>query len=337
MLRIPAAAAILLLAPLVAAQKKAAAPRNADASPDILTFPATEKLLPNGLEVLVVPTGFPNIVSLQIPVQTGSRNEVEPGKSGFAHFFEHMMFRGTPTLSPDEYNAIITKAGARQNAYTTDDYTNYHTTFAKEDLETVLRIEADRFQNLSYPVEAFKTESRAVLGEYNKNSANPIQKLYETMRAKAFTTHTYRHTTMGFIEDIEDMPNQYEYSKTFFQRWYRPENTAIIIAGDVDPAQVLPLVEKYWGGWKPGSGEQVAIPQEPPAKGAQYAHVPWQTPTAPWVTVAFRGPAFSETEKDAAAIDLFMNMNFGATSDVYRKLVEQEQKVDQFFARGPGN
>jgi zinc protease len=157
------------------------------------------------------------------------------------------------------------------------------------------------------------------------------------MRAKAFTTHTYRHTTMGFIEDIEDMPNQYEYSKTFFQRWYRPENTAIIVAGDVDPAKVIPLVEKYWGGWKPGTGEQVAIPQEPPAKGAQYAHVPWQTPTAPWVTVAFRGPAFSETEKDAAAIDLFMNMNFGATSDVYRKLVEQEQKVDQFFAGGPDN
>jgi zinc protease len=304
---------------------------------DILPFTATTKTLPNGLVVIVVPTGFPNIVSVQIPVLTGSRNEVEPGKSGFAHFFEHMMFRGTPTLSPDAYNAIITQAGARQNAYTTDDYTNYHVTFAREDLETILRIEADRFQNLSYPVEAFKTESRAVLGEYNKNSANPIQKLYETMRAKAFTTHTYRHTTMGFIEDIEDMPNQYEYSRTFFQRWYRPENAAIIVAGDVDPAQVLPLVEKYWGGWKPGTGEQVAIPQEPPARGAQYAHVPWQTPTAPWVTVAFRGPAFSETRKEAAAIDLFMNMNFGATSDVYRKLVEQEQKVDQFFAGGPDN
>jgi len=304
---------------------------------DILPFKATTTTLPNGLVVIVVPTGFPNIVSVQIPVLTGSRNEVEPGKSGFAHFFEHMMFRGTPTLSTDAYNAIVTKAGARQNAYTTDDYTNYHTTFAKEDLETILKIEADRFQNLSYPVEAFKTESRAVLGEYNKNSANPIQKLYETMRAKAFTTHTYKHTTMGFIEDIEDMPNQYEYSRTFFSRWYRPENVAVIVAGDVDPAKVIPLVEKYFGAWKPGTGEKVAIPQEPPAKGAVYAHVAWQTPTAPWVTVAFRGPAFSETAKDFAAIDLFTDINFGQTSDVYRKLVEQEQKVDQFFAGGPNN
>jgi zinc protease len=309
----------------------------AEPGADILPFKATTRTLPNGLVVIVVPTGFPNIVSLQIPVLTGSRNEVEPGKSGFAHFFEHMMFRGTPTLSPDAYNEIITKAGARQNAYTTDDYTNYHVTFAKEDLETILRIEADRFQNLSYPVEAFKTEARAVLGEYNKNSANPIQKLYETLRAKAFTTHTYRHTTMGFIEDIEDMPNQYEYSRTFFSRWYRPENVAVIVAGDVDPAQVLPLVEKYWGGWQPGSGAKIDIPQEPAPSGSAYAHVPWQTPTAPWVAIAFRGPAFSETEKDAAAIDLFMNIHFGSTSDVYRRLVEQEQKVDQFFAAGPDN
>ena len=309
----------------------------ADPGTDILPFKATTRTLPNGLVVIVVPTGFPNIVSVQIPVLTGSRNEVEPGKSGFAHFFEHMMFRGTPTLSPDAYNAIVTKAGARQNAYTTDDYTNYHTTFAKEDLETILRIEADRFQNLAYPIEDFKTESRAVLGEYNKNSANPIQKLYETIRAKSFTTHTYRHTTMGFIEDIEDMPNQYEYSKTFFQRWYRPENVALIVAGDVDPGKVLPLVEKYWGGWKPGSGAKIAIPQEPAPKGAVYAHVPWQTPTAPWVAVAFRGPAFSDTSKEFAATDLFMNVNFGATSDVYRKLVEQEQKVDQFFAGAPDN
>ena len=143
----------------------------------LLPFDAVEKELPNGLKVIVVPTGFPNIVSVQIPVQTGSRNEVEPGKSGFAHFFEHMMFRGTKSISPDQYEDYLTKAGARSNAYTTDDYTNYHTTFAKEDLETILRIEADRFQNLSYPEEGFRTEARAVLGEYNKNSANPMTKL----------------------------------------------------------------------------------------------------------------------------------------------------------------
>jgi zinc protease len=199
-----------------------------------------------------VPTGFPNIVAVYINVQTGSRNEVEPGKSGFAHFFEHMMFRGTPSYPPEVYQAIMTKAGASSNANTSDDRTLYHTTFAKEDLPKVLEIEADRFKHLTYAPEAFKTEARAVLGEYNKNSANPIVKIEEAMREAAFTTHTYKHTTMGFIRDIEDMPNQYEYSKIFFSRWYRPEKTTIFVVGDVDPANVFSLVEKYWGDWKRG-------------------------------------------------------------------------------------
>ncbi|HEY7369581.1 MAG TPA: insulinase family protein, partial [Thermoanaerobaculia bacterium] len=222
---------------LASADPDKAAPR----SGDVLPFAATEKTLPNGLKVIVVPTGFPNIVSIQIPVQTGSRNEVEAGKTGFAHFFEHMMFRGTKAYPADKYQEILAEIGARQNAYTSSDLTNYHTTFSKEDLETMLKVEADRFQNLDYSVEGFKTEARAVLGEYNKNSANPLVKLDEVQSEKAYTTHTYKHTTMGFIKDVEDMPNQYEYSKTFFARWYRPEYTTIIVAGDVTPEEVLPL------------------------------------------------------------------------------------------------
>jgi zinc protease len=297
------------------------------AAADILPFKATEKTLPNGLRVIVVPTGFPNLVSLHIPVQTGSRNEVEPGKSGFAHFFEHMMFRGTKAYPPQKYQAIVTRAGARQNAYTTDDYTNYHTTFPKEDLETMLEIEADRFRNLDYGESEFRTEARAVLGEYNKNSANPIQKLFEVTRDRAFEVHTYKHTTMGFLKDIEDMPNQYAYSKTFFDRWYRPEHTTVIVAGDVRPAEAIRLVEKYWGGWKKGS-RGVTVPQEPPAKGPVTAHVPWPSDTLPWIAVAFHGPAFSETKKDLPALDALFDLAFGPTSDLYKKLVEKEQKLD---------
>ncbi|MEP6470755.1 MAG: pitrilysin family protein [Acidobacteriota bacterium] len=312
-----------------------AKPGAASAPGDVLPLKAVEKTLPNGLKVIVVPTGFPNIVSLQIPVQTGSRNEVEPGKSGFAHFFEHMMFRGTKAYPPDRYNEVVTQAGARQNAFTSDDFTNYHTTFAKEDLETILAIEADRFKNLDYSQEGFKTEARAVLGEYNKNSANPVVKIEEIQHDRAFTTHTYKHTTMGFIKDIEDMPNQFDYSRTFFDRWYRPEYTTVIVAGDVDPARVIPLVEKYWADWKPGR-YKVDIPKEPEPQKAVVAHVPWTSETLPWVTVAFHGPAFSESEKDYAAMDLLMDLYFGETSDTYKKLVEQEQKVDGMFADNPG-
>ena len=318
---------LLALAPVLLAQAEGEAAR-------ALPFPAAEKSLPNGLKVIVVQTGFPNIVSLQIPVQTGSRNEVEPGKSGFAHFFEHIMFRGTPNYSPEAYGAILTKAGARSNAYTSDDLTNYYITFSKDDLEKILEIEADRFRNLSYGEDVFKTESRAVLGEYNKNSASPIRKILEVQREAAYSTHTYKHTTMGFLKDIEDMPNQYEYSKVFFDRWYRPEKTTLIVAGDVDPERVFQLVEKYWSGWKPGSFT-VDIPQEPEHTGPVYAHVPWSSPTLPWVTIAFHGPSFRQL-RDQAAMDTMFDLAFGQTSELYKRLVEQEQKVDQlFFFGGP--
>ena len=330
---VPAALTVAASLTLIAMPSSAQTPT--PARRDILPFTATERTLPNGLKVIVVPTGFPNIVSVQIPVQTGSRNEVEPGKSGFAHFFEHMMFRGTREYPPEKYQAIMTRAGARTNAYTTDDYTNYHATFAKEDLETILKVEADRFQNLSYPEEAFKTEARAVLGEYNKNSANPINKLIEVQREHAFTIHPYKHTTMGFIKDIEDMPNQFQYAQEFFRRWYRPEYTTVIVAGDVTPGEVVPLVEKYWGDWKPGN-YKVDIPTEPLPRGPVYAHVPWTTPTLPWVTVAFHAPAFSETNKEYAAMDLLMDLTFGPTSDLYKRLVEDEQKVDDLFPYYPG-
>jgi len=329
-----------LLLPLIAT---AATPKKATrgtakastASSNILPFKASERTLANGLKVIVIPTGFPNIVSLQIPMQTGSRNEVEPGKSGFAHFFEHMMFRGTKKYPSDAYTAIVTKAGARQNAYTSDDLTNYHVTFSKDDLEKMLEIEADRFQNLSYSQEHFKTEARAVLGEYNKNSASPVRKLLEVQREGAYSTHTYKHTTMGFIKDIEDMPNQYDYSRIFFDRWYRPEKATVIIAGDVKPEEVFPLVEKYWSSWKRGTFS-VDIPQEPVHSGPIYAHVPWPSQTLPWVTVAFHGPSFFQT-RDQAALDTAMDLEFGQTSEIYKRLVEQEQKIDQIFVFGGPN
>jgi len=161
-----------------------------------------------------------------------------------------------------------------------------------------------------------------------------MQKLFEVQREAAFTAHTYRHTTMGFLKDIEDMPNQYEYSKSFFDRWYRPERTTVIIAGDVEPKKAIALVEKYWAGWQKGS-YKAPVPAEPAARGAQYRHVPWPTPTLPLVTVAFRAPAFSDTAKDQAALSTLLSLSFGRTSPLYKRLVQDEQKVDQLFEFAP--
>jgi zinc protease len=324
----------LVLVPLLAL---AAVGTTAAQPSSIFPYEYQVRTLANDLQVVVVPTDYPNIVSLYIPVAVGSRNEVEPGKSGFAHFFEHMMFRGTANVSEEEYQQVLQHAGADQNAYTTDDRTVYHITFSAEDLETVIALEADRFQNLEYSESVFRTEALAVLGEYNKNYANPIQKLLEVLRETAFTEHTYRHTTMGFLEDIEVMPEQMEYSRVFFDRFYRPEYTTVIVVGDVVPDEVFSIVERHWGGWERGSYVS-DVPVEPPPAGPQFAHVPWDAPTLPWLIVAFRSPgAYGEDDRDVRALDLLTTYAFGSASDLFQRLVVSEQKVDALFGWQPDN
>ncbi len=315
------------------ANNKASSPKVTD---KIFNLPYVMRELDNGLRVIIVPTDFPEVVSVQIPVQTGSRNEFEQGKSGFAHFFEHMMFRGTPNYSSAQYDAMLKNIGADQNAYTTDDYTNYHTTITKDGLETLLMLEADRFQNLKYAEAAFKTEALAVKGEYLKNSANPFSQMQETIRDLAFKKHTYKHTTMGFFEDINDMPNQYEYSHVFFDRWYRPENAAVIIVGDVDAENAYDLVEKYFSSWQKGSFK-AQIPAEPPATGQIYKHINWKSQTQPWLVMAFHGPADDPKIKDKKALDLLLQLYFGSTSQTYQELVTNQQLVDQLYAFAPSH
>lgn len=302
---------------------------------ELLPFRVTEKLLPNGLKVIIVPTGMPNLISLQIPVQTGARNEFEEGKSGFSHFFEHMMFRGTKEFPPEKYGDMLARAGVRPSAYTSDDLTNFHMTFFKDDLETMLKVEADRFQNLWFSENDFKTEAKAVLGEYNKNSNHPIRRLIADVREAAFKKHPYRHVPIGFLKDIENMPNLYAYSKVFFERWYRPEYTSIVIAGDVDPAEAIVMVEKYWGKWQQGK-QKVRIPVEPAPTAPVYKPVIWSGATLPYVTVSFHAPAFSVENKDLAALQILFSLVFGEDSELRNRL-QREQKVDDLFDRTTSN
>ena len=243
-------------------------------------FPYDYKItdLPNGLRIVTVPTDYKNLVSYYTVVETGSRNEIEANKSGYAHFFEHLMFRGSENYPPGMFDEIMKKAGASSNAYTSSDQTVYHETFAKEDLEEVMKLEADRFKNLKFSEEQFKTEAGAVLGEYNKNSASPTFKMYEVMRETAFNKHTYSHTTMGYLADIKDYPNQYEYAWTFFKRFYRPEYTTIVVVGDFDENNVISMIKKYYGDWKKGD-YKADIPKEPAQTEAKFKNIEWEAQT----------------------------------------------------------
>ncbi len=283
--------------------------------------------LKNGLRVITIPTDYPNLVALYIVVQTGSRNEIEAGKSGYAHFFEHLMFRGSKNYTAHERDAILKRAGASTNANTSDDRTIYHAVFSKEDLDQVMKLEADRFKGLQYSEAGFKTEALAILGEYNKNISNPTTKLSEVARNTAFTTHTYTHTTLGFLKDIQDMPNQYKYSLEFYNRYYRPEYTTILVVGDVNRVQSVGLVNKYFQDWQRGSYKPV-IPAESAQTAPKTGHVEWDSETLPYLSIAFHGPAYSDTNKEKPSLDLLAAIAFGENSDVYQKLVLREQKVD---------
>ncbi len=239
---------------------------------EVFPYTHTTQTLPNGLRVIMIPMESPGLVAYYSVVRTGSRDEVEPGKSGFAHFFEHMMFHGTEKHPAAVYDSLITSIGAKANAFTSDDLTVYHLNFAAEDLEKVVELESDRFQNLSYAKPDFQTEAGAVYGEYRKSITSPFAVLEEKMRDLAYDVHTYKHTTIGFEADIKAMPEQYDYSRSFFKRFYRPDNVVIVIAGDFDPARTMGLIRKYYGGWTKGYVPS-AVRQEPPQKGERAAEV----------------------------------------------------------------
>ncbi len=290
-------------------------------------FPTTERTLPNGLRVFVVEYDSPGLVAYYSVVRTGSRNEVEPGKSGFAHFFEHMMFRGTARFPTEKYNATIKAMGADSNAFTSDDMTVYHILAGATALPTIVTIEADRFQHLQYSEAEFQKEGRAVLGEYNKGASDPLQPMVEALYDHAFTTHTYKHTTIGFLRDIEDMPNQFAYSRQFFDRYYRPDNVILLVVGDVTADKVLPLIEQQYGTWSTGPARP-PIPTEPPQTREQRVTVPWKGASLPLLLIGFHTPAFSTTSLDSVALEALAELVFAERSPLFRRLVLEEQKVE---------
>ncbi|MBT8075880.1 MAG: insulinase family protein [Gammaproteobacteria bacterium] len=291
----------------------------------ILPYPIYQHKLDNGLNVVTVPFDSPGLAAFHIITRVGARNEVEPGVTGFAHFFEHMMFRGTDNYSKEEYAAALKSTGAAANANTTQDRTAYHMTGNSEKLELMFELESDRFMNLKYSEHDFKTEAGAVKGEYTKNFASPYSQINEKRAETAFTTHTYSHTTMGYFKDIVDMPNQYEYSKLFFDRYYRPEYNTVLVVGDVTPEQVNQLAEKYFGKWQRGDYESV-VPVEPEQTGTRYVHLQ-NGSIPPYFSMSYKGPAFSDSKIDMPALDVLSSIVFSNTSDLYKKLVIEEQKV----------
>ena len=316
--RAAALAALVALSPTFA---------HAQTAEPVFPFPVSVFELPNGLKVVGVDYDSPGIVAYYTVVRTGSRNEVEPGFSGYAHFFEHMMFRGTDTYPTDAYNEAIKRLGADSNAFTTDDWTAYHTVASADALETIIELESDRFLNLSYSEDDYRTEAGAILGEYNLNFSNPILLLRERLHDLAFTEHPYRHTTIGLLDDIQAMPEHYDYSVEFYDRYYRPNNSIIVVVGDFDQAALERLVEQYYGDWNPGTFEPT-IPAEPVQGSVRTVEVTWPNATLPLMMIGYHAPAFSDEAIDMPALDVLSQLLFSQNAPLFQRLYLRDQLVD---------
>jgi len=293
-------------------------------------FPFDYRLveLENGFKAYLIKAGAPGQIAYVSMVRTGSRDEVEPGKSGFAHFFEHMMFRGTAKYP--NYDSVTSAIGAARNAFTSNDYTIYYLVAPKEYLEQIADLESDRFRNLDYDEAGFRTEAGAVLGEYMQSATTPFGFLNEKVREVAYERHTYRHTTIGFENDVRAMPEGYEYSLTFYRRFYRPENVVLVLVGDIDYDETEALIDRYYSAWEPGYVPP-QIPPEPPQRATRRRTVRFPGRTLPVLSIDYKAPAWSATDKLAVATEVLGEVAFGSNSDIYRQLVIEQRRV-QFLA-----
>jgi zinc protease len=302
----------------------------------IFPYPVHKKTLANGLDVIVIETPeFRNVLSYNTLVLAGARNEIEEGETGLAHLFEHILFRHRWQGEPDGYDRRINEMGAFNNAFTTFDITYYHPLTFTENLHSregrpgLAELEADRFVNLDFTEEIFRTEAGAVLGEYRRFASDPRLRIEERVLELAFPDHSYGHTTIGYLEDIRNMPNLYEPALAFYRDYYRPNNVVLIVAGDVEAEEIFQLAERLYGEWEPG--EQPEIPAPGPVGGPKTAQVEWEAEVAPRIAYTYRVPEFRPGTAESAVAMLLPELLAGDTAPLFRKLRFEKETASGVF------
>jgi zinc protease len=224
--------------------------------------------LANGMQVVVVSNHRAPILTQTIYYKVGAADE-EDGKTGLAHFLEHLMFKGTKTLKPGEFSAIVSRNGGQENAFTSADYTGYYQTVARDRLELVMKMEADRMSNLTLTPEEIEPERLVVIEERRMRTDNrPSSQLGEQINATLYMNHPYRRPVIGWEREIRDL--SIEDIRAFYKKWYGPDNAILVVSGDITAAELKPLAEKYFGPIAPiGVPKQRVRPQEPTQHAAR--------------------------------------------------------------------
>jgi zinc protease len=301
-----------------------------------------ETTLKNGLRVIVKEDHRAPTAVQMVWYRVGSIDEVD-GASGVAHVLEHMMFKGTPSVGPGEFNKRVAAAGGRDNAFTSRDYTAYFQQVPKEKLEDMMQLEADRMRHLNVDAKEFEQEIKVVMEERRmRTDDNPQSKLFEQMNAVAFQAHPYRRPIIGWMNDLETMTAAD--AKAWYDTWYVPNNAYVIITGDVDHKDVFALAEKYYapleGHALPLRRQQIEPAQEGPRQVTVKA--PAELPV---LIMGYKAPILRDIDKDSDpyALEMLTSILDGHDAARFNKKLVREDKVALAVgieydntARGPG-
>jgi zinc protease len=322
--------AMLFFGAAMAASLSAQKP-TAEVHPPKLAY--TTHTLSNGLHVILLEEHAVPVVDLQVWYHVGSKDE-QPGRTGFAHLFEHLMFKGSAHVGPDEHSRIIEAVGGYDNAETNDDTTDFFETFPSAYLERVLWLEADRMGSLNVDEANFESERQVVEEEHRVRVDNqPYGYLEQDLRAAAFTVHGYHHTPIGSIKDL----NRATLAdvRKFHDTYYKPNNAILVIVGDFNSSEALAWTKKYFGGIPPSARP---IPRrdavEPPQTAERDVKKSYSNTPLPAVVIGYKIPA--RYAPDAYPLDLASNILAGGeSSQLYQTLVYKDQIAVE--AAGFGN
>jgi len=312
--------AAVLGAPLAAQAPSAQSP-SAEVRPPKLEF--TTHTLANGLQVILLEDHTVPVIDLQVWYHVGGKDEL-PGHTGFAHLFEHLMFKGSAHVGPDEHARIIEAIGGFDNAETEDDVTHFFETFPSNYLERVLWLEADRMGSLNVDEANFESERQVVEEERRVRVDNqPYGSIEEDLRAAAFTVHGYHHLPIGSIADLDK--TTLEEVRQFHDTYYKPNNATLVIVGDFNSAQALAWTTKYFQGI-PSSAKPIPRPNapEPLQTEERVVNKSYTNTPLPAVVIGYKIPA--RYAPDSYSLDLAANILAGGESSrLYQTLVYKER------------
>jgi len=281
--------------------------------------------LANGMTVVVIENHRAPIVSHMVWYRVGSADS-PIGKSGLAHFFEHLMFKGTPEVPAGQFSKTVARHGGRDNAFTSQDFTAYFQNVAADRLELVMKLESDRMVNLALSDEVVRPEVDVVLEERRSRTDNePAALLHERMDAIFHLTHPYRNPVIGWEHEIRSYTRAD--AEAFYRRWYAPNNAILIVAGDVTADGVRPLAEKYYGRIPARALAPRQRPREVESLAARRVVLRDKAVRQPSWSRDYRAPAFGDgTPKETLyALQVLAHvLGSGATSRLYRALVVEQ-------------